>query len=91
MHKVYLSSSGVSKAVEVLNSETHQSTQQLTNGSTCLTLTGHACWLIARLADAVTGGGAAGLGGVLGVRAGQAGAQTSWCSLRFVGGRWTCW
>lgn len=54
------------------------------------TLAGHADRLITRLADTVIEGGAARLGGVLGVRAGQAGAHTSWCSHWFKGSRWAC-
>lgn len=55
-----------------------------------LTLAGHAYWLITGLAHAVVDGGAAGLGGVLGVRTGQAGTRASWSSLWFIGSRWTC-
>lgn len=55
-----------------------------------LTLAGHAYWLIAGLAHTVVDGGAAGLGGVLGIRTGQAGTRASWSSLRFIGSRWTC-
>lgn len=64
--------------------------QLIVNRSVSLTLAGHAYWLIARLADAVIEGGAAWLGGVLQVRAWQAGAQASWCSLWFIGAGWTC-
>lgn len=55
-----------------------------------LTLAGHAYWLIAGLAHTVVDGGAARLGGVLGIRTGQAGTRASWSSLRFIGSRWTC-
>lgn len=54
-----------------------------------LTLAGHACWLIAGLAHAVVDGGAAGLGGVLRIRARQAGSRASWSSLGFIGARRT--
>lgn len=61
------------------------------NRSVPLTLAGHAFWLRAQFADAVTEGGAARLGGVLRVGAWQAGAQASWCSIWFIGAGWTCW
>lgn len=61
------------------------------NRSVPLTLAGHAYWLIAWLADAVTDRGAPRLGCVMQVRAGQAGAQASWCSLWFISARWTRW
>lgn len=54
-----------------------------------LTLAGHACWPIAGLAHAVVDGGAAGLGGVLCIRARQAGPWASWSSLWFIGARRT--
>lgn len=74
--------------------ETHQTKSNIVdsavNRSVTLTLAGHAYWLIARLADTVTEGGAAWLGGEVRVGAWQAGAQASWCCLWFIGAGWTC-